>query len=599
MTINQDKRLSSALINQKGQDVMPTTMRILILFALLAMLALVPGAPLLAAPQLPSSFYGIVTVDGVNVAAGTVVTAWINGVQYAQVATFTAQGNSVYTLDVRGDDPETPGIVEGGVAGNTIVFKVGGQVVAQTGTWQTGSNVALNLSYTSPAAVSITFPVDRILPINSQGSIPILLPNSVSGLAIYAFSGVITFDPAVVQFAGVDKSATLSSGWTISHNATEGQVQIAAYGTSPLSGSGPLLNLLFNTSNNGGARSDLIFTSFKFNEGTPATQAANGSVTLGSLNISGRIGYTPTDHPVSSTSLDATGTSTEATTSGSDGSYTLGIKAVGNYTVTPSKSGDLRDSVSGLDASYILQSVVGARTFNEYQTTVADVSQFDGVTAYDAALIAIYLVDIQNPPSLAGQWDFSPVSRNYAPLNGDVADQNYTAVLYGDVTENWGPVVARARNDGATIPTIHLPDMSGKPGEVVRIAVQMDGVETADIYAIELDLAYDDTVVTFRQTASAAQLDSSWQVVANGSENRVSLVAFSATPLPTSGDVLYLDFEVIGQAGDETALTPERFRINEEQPTAPVEAAGKIVVPSNGTNGNAIFLPFVNGSSSE
>lgn len=101
---------------------------------LVALLALVPVLPAWAAPQLPASFYGTVTANGANVPNGTPVTAWINSVLYAQTTTFTSNGSSVYVLDVPGDDPETPGVVKGGVAGNTVVFKVGGQQVTQTGT---------------------------------------------------------------------------------------------------------------------------------------------------------------------------------------------------------------------------------------------------------------------------------------------------------------------------------------------------------------------------------------------------------------------------------------------------------------------------------
>lgn len=51
-----------------------------------------------AAPPLPSSFYGLVTLDGAAVSAGTLVTAWVDGIYVAESPTFVAKGNSVVSL---------------------------------------------------------------------------------------------------------------------------------------------------------------------------------------------------------------------------------------------------------------------------------------------------------------------------------------------------------------------------------------------------------------------------------------------------------------------------------------------------------------------
>lgn len=108
-----------------------------------------------AAPPLPSSFHGIVKWDnGNNVPEGTIVSAWINGVKYAETESQMDSGDSVYAIDVPGDDLETPG-VEGGVEGDSIVFKVGDSTASQTGTWHTGTDVELNLT-APPTAVTLS-----------------------------------------------------------------------------------------------------------------------------------------------------------------------------------------------------------------------------------------------------------------------------------------------------------------------------------------------------------------------------------------------------------------------------------------------------------
>ncbi len=100
----------------------------------------------LAVPPMPSSFYGTVLVNGVNVQENFPISAWINGVQYAVNYTVLYGGESVYSISVPGDDLSTTGIIEGGTHGQTIVFKIDQLSALQTGTWQSGLNLELNLT---------------------------------------------------------------------------------------------------------------------------------------------------------------------------------------------------------------------------------------------------------------------------------------------------------------------------------------------------------------------------------------------------------------------------------------------------------------------
>ena len=119
-------------------------------FRALTILVLIIGTvhfsfqPVLAFPSLPSSFYSNVKVDAANVPDGTLVKASINGQVYAEAKTLTYQGDSVYSLDVLGDDSSTT-TVEGGHDGDTIVFTIGGKTASQNGTWKGGTITNLNL----------------------------------------------------------------------------------------------------------------------------------------------------------------------------------------------------------------------------------------------------------------------------------------------------------------------------------------------------------------------------------------------------------------------------------------------------------------------
>jgi len=105
-----------------------------------------PSSP----PPMPASFYGTVTVDGVDVHEGTPVSAWINGVQCAETHTFVYEGRSMYALNVPGD---------GGQPGDTIVFHVGELAARPTAIWRGGTNTELNLVASSSPPCTVFLPL--------------------------------------------------------------------------------------------------------------------------------------------------------------------------------------------------------------------------------------------------------------------------------------------------------------------------------------------------------------------------------------------------------------------------------------------------------
>jgi hypothetical protein len=101
-----------------------------------------------AIPALPSSFFGTVKLNNANVLDGMVIQAFIGDRMIAQGYTQMYQGESVYSLDLPGDNTDTV-IIDGGREGDTITFKVAGIASHETGTWHSATSVQLNLTVTS------------------------------------------------------------------------------------------------------------------------------------------------------------------------------------------------------------------------------------------------------------------------------------------------------------------------------------------------------------------------------------------------------------------------------------------------------------------
>jgi hypothetical protein len=117
-------------------------------------------------PPLPSSFYGTVKVSGVNVPLDTQVSGSISGVTYAHRVVQPYGADTVYSLDVPGDDPQVPG-KQGGVPGDTVVFHIGDLVADQTAPWQSGTNVQLGLTTFS---IPVTLTVQISPPAQTAGN---------------------------------------------------------------------------------------------------------------------------------------------------------------------------------------------------------------------------------------------------------------------------------------------------------------------------------------------------------------------------------------------------------------------------------------------
>jgi hypothetical protein len=178
---------------------MKILVRISFLSLIVFIISLFITNPALAIPPLPSSFYGTVKVNQANVADGTIIQALVGGQVVAEGFTQIYQGESVYALDVRGDDPDTA-IQDGGREGDVIQFKIGGAAADQTGVWHGGTNANLNL--TASATVPIITPQATPSPVPTQTDIILIQPSptpTTIGQASPTPTGLIPSSPTATS----------------------------------------------------------------------------------------------------------------------------------------------------------------------------------------------------------------------------------------------------------------------------------------------------------------------------------------------------------------------------------------------------------------
>lgn len=116
----------------------------------IVVLVFVLGAVSVAAiPPLPSSFWGVITVNGARVPLTAELTAYVDGVSCGRANIFLYMGTTFYSISVKGDDPDTPA-KEGGREDDPIEFRLNGVPLAVTARWHGGTNVRLDMVETSP-----------------------------------------------------------------------------------------------------------------------------------------------------------------------------------------------------------------------------------------------------------------------------------------------------------------------------------------------------------------------------------------------------------------------------------------------------------------
>ncbi|MDQ4123101.1 MAG: M36 family metallopeptidase [Acidobacteriota bacterium] len=213
----------------------------------------------------------------------------------------------------------------------------------------------------------------------------------------------------------------------LSYSTVNGNLQIS--GTPTLRGEYPVTFKITDTTNNQANASYTLSV-------LPATQAISGLVIYGTTPDADQPKY------VSNVVLSFTGASNGSSTSGDSGAYSLNdLNTNGNYVVTPSKTGDI-NGVTAFDATLVLRHVASAQSvLAGNQLIAADVNNSGSVNAFDATQILRFVAaGVQTPiTGESGNWKFSPASRNYTSLSSSPLNDNYTAILMGDVNGDWAP----------------------------------------------------------------------------------------------------------------------------------------------------------------
>ena len=223
-------------------------------------------------------------------------------------------------------------------------------------------------------------------------------------------------------------------------------------------------------------------------------------------------------------------------------------------TVVPEKENDLQNSISALDAAWILQYGAGLRELTPYQMLAADVSGNGSVSAFDASRILQYCAGMISyfpvmddsthfwrfvPGDFAideDNWNAAPRSVVYDSLVGDVYD-DYVGLVYGDVTGNWSPLDRLEKTALTAEEILLIPQPWGKKGHVSDIRIWAR--EARGFLSFELVLNYDPELLRLEQISKNYE----GTMMVSDTNGKLCIAFASALPVYTTKSLFILEIE--------------------------------------------------------
>ena len=362
-----------------------------------------------------------------------------------------------------------------------------------------------------------------------------------------------------------------------------------------MDGSGILANLVFLVTGAPSSVSALTINAVSLNGGAIPTNTAPGQFTVNTVyNVSGSVHFWYGNAGVPGVTLKLAGSQIYNAISGSDGNYAVQSVPSGMYMLNPAKNSvdeaTTGSSITPLDASVVLQHVVGLTNLTGPAAIAADVDHLNGINGLDAYYILQKSVDlIQLPFSGAGAvWKFNPDQRFYTSLEDNQTEQDFTAILLGDVSGNW-----TAAQSGTTIlassnlsDTVILALEAAQPDGNNQVAVTLKIISAPEgLSNLVFTLDYDSTKATFQQATldPAAQ---GWLIVTNSQPGKACIALAGAKTLNQPGDVLNMVFQ-LSDAEQSVILQPTNISLDEGQRSVQLNS---VII---GVDDHFIFVPYV------
>jgi len=242
------------------------------------------------------------------------------------------------------------------------------------------------------------------------------------------------------------------------------------------------------------------------------------------------------------------------------------------------------NGITAYDAALVLQHAADIAPLEGYPALAADVNQSGEISSLDASYILQKSVGlIETFPDITSMWLFDPANYTYPNLTEGQVNQDFTGILLGDPTGNWsteGGTMGSILIEQSSVLTIIAtpPDMDGNV--TATIYLDPSGTET---YGLDLTLQYDSSHAEL-VNISKGEIGNNWIFATNISEDGVIRLGVADTqPLAEMQSIAVVEFHLL-DLGRTSEFFPVYGSVNE----------GAIPIDMTGTTlGGALFKIFV------
>lgn len=297
-----------------------------------------------------------------------------------------------------------------------------------------------------------------------------------------------------------------------------------------------------------------------------ATVDGTSNIALNSVSGKAIYGTTPANETpkfVSGVSLSLNPGEPLVTTE-AGGSYQMTLAPGANYTFTASKYAYTQiNGITAFDATLVLRHVAaggtGSNALNANQQIAGDTDGDNSVTAFDATQI-LRFVAANGPTGTTGQtgyWRFAPATRSYQPFSSSLANENYYAILVGELDGDWD--TAASPSYASTYDVQIYPESStAAQGSTIVIPVLFSKNSAQAVGAYSFHFRFDPAILqpNYPAISASGTLSANCQVVSNESWGTIGVSAnCGSSPISTSsGTLMKLGFTVIGDPDTYTSL---------------------------------------------
>jgi len=297
--------------------------------------------------------------------------------------------------------------------------------------------------------------------------------------------------------------------------------------------------------------------------------------------IQGVVGYYSDQSPVANVVMNVTGGEVSSTTTQADGSYSRLLYRNKNYTITPAKTVNEdvgQFTVLGYDAALTARASIKLIDLTDSQAIAANVDCDTGVTVYDASLIAQYVVDLPKPTaSHVGEWRFIPTSRTYQNLTKEQKNQDYDAVILGNVNGVWYkptlmPKIANVYDIGK-----YMASKEYQIGDEIRVPFMLEPRDQG-VLSLDLEIVYPASLLKLMTIEKSALLHD-FNMMTNETAGLLRLCTYGLEEINDNGLLVELVFQIINQEKAVAEIDVPHFQINDNAP-----ATAKLLLPLNEKN---------------